>query len=501
MQLARLVVASQRVTETPKRGEKVAILADLFRVVPIEAVPIVVGLLSGAPRQGRLGIGWSTLIECRAAPADVSSLTIGEVDQMLTHISGLSGVGSQTSRRLTLTLLMHQSTLAEQEFLVRALAGEMHQGANELVIADAIAKAADVPTASFRRAAMLLGDIAKAASMALAGQSLDEIGIVPLVGVQPMLAGTSASVAEALQTTGPASIEWKLDGARIQVHRSGEQVRVLTRTLNDITTAVPDVVRAAMSLPLDQFVLDGEALGLRTDGGPLPFQDSMSVGSRLQPFFFDALQVDGRSLIDEPLLVRKALLADAIPEQFRLPSIDTSDPDLAEQFGRAALLAGHEGVMVKALDSTYQAGRRGTAWRKVKPVHTLDLVVIAAEWGHGRRVGWLSNLHLAARGDQGSFVMVGKTFKGLTDDLLKWQTEQLQTLALATEFQQSSSTHVVHVRPELVVEIAVDGVQRSTRYAGGVALRFARVRRYRLDKQPGTADTIERVRQMLANPA
>jgi DNA ligase-1 len=303
------------------------------------------------------------------------------------------------------------------------------------------------------------------------------------------------SVTDALALTGPASVEWKLDGARVQVHRVGDDVRVFTRTLHEVGARLPEIVDVVRALPIDDIVLDGESLGLDADGNPLKFQDTMSVGTSLQPFFFDVLHAGGASLIDRPLHERKAVLAELVPSRLLLPTLDTVDADSAEAFARTALDAGHEGVMVKALDSPYQAGRRGATWRKVKPVHTVDLVVLAAEWGHGRRRGWLSNLHLGARGGDGGFVMVGKTFKGLTDELLTWQTEALQRLALGDE--QTREAHVVHVRPELVVEIALDGVQRSTRYPGGVALRFARVRRYREDKRPSEADTIERVRELL----
>jgi DNA ligase-1 len=309
-----------------------------------------------------------------------------------------------------------------------------------------------------------------------------------------MLAATATSIAEALAITGAASVEWKLDGARIQVHRLGGEVRVFTRSLHEISARVPEIVEAAMSLECDAYVLDGEALGLDIDGNPLKFQDSMSVDTSLRPFFFDVLYADGHSLIDRPLAERKLSLASIVPAPLRLPTIDTNgEPDVeaAEEFGAAALAAGHEGVMVKALSSAYQAGRRGATWRKVKPVHTLDLVVLAAEWGHGRRRGSLSNIHLGARGEDGEFVMVGKTFKGMTDALLRWQTEEFQRI------QTTTDGHVVQVRPEVVVEIALDGVQRSNRYPGGVALRFARVRRYRSYKRPDEADTIDRVRQML----
>ncbi len=494
MRYTTLVEVSQRVAATSKRTEKVAALAAVLADAPRDHVPAVVGLLIGAPRQGRLGIGWATLHAVwTATPAAAeATVTVEEVDRTLGVLAELSGEGSQRERERVLADLLSRLTADEQQHLARVIGGEMRQGANDGVVADAVAKAAGVPAPGLRRAAMLLGDLGAAGERALRGDSLD-VGLTPGVGVQPMLASTSTSVADALADVGAASVEWKLDGARVQVHRRGDDVRVFTRSLREISAAVPEVVQAVLQVPEHQFVLDGEALGLDQDGNPLKFQDSMSTDSVLRPFFFDALHVGG-SLIDAPLAERKAALAAVMPPALLLPTLDVANgasPTAAEDFARAALAAGHEGVMVKALDSPYAAGRRGAAWRKVKPVHTLDLVVLAAEWGHGRRRGWLSNLHLGARGADGSFVMVGKTFKGLTDELLRWQTEELQSRALG------SGGIVVHVRPELVVEIALDGVQRSTRYPGGVALRFARVRRYRPDKSPADADSIERVQAML----
>ncbi|MDO8362041.1 MAG: ATP-dependent DNA ligase [Actinomycetota bacterium] len=493
MRYQRVVDVSLQVAGTPKRSEKTAIIAGLLRAAEPAEVPVVVALLVGAPRQGRMGVGWATLRDTRVAPATEATVSLDELDDQLTRLAAVAGQGSQREREQRLVHLMGRLTADEQHHLVRLFGGEMRQGATDGVVADAAARAAGVPVAALRRAAMLLGDLGVAAARALAGQPLD-VGLTPLIGVQPMLASTSATVAEALQATGPASVEWKLDGARVQVHRRGDELRVYTRTLHEISARVPAVVQAALQIPHDEFVLDGESLGLDADGNPLKFQDSMSASSSLRPFFFDLLQLGGRSLIDLPLHARKAALADAVPASLLLPTIDTADADEADRFSAQAIAAGHEGVMVKALDSPYQAGRRGATWRKVKPVHTLDLVVLAAEWGHGRRRGWLSNLHLGARCDGGGFVMVGKTFKGLTDELLRWQTAELQARALGP----AEGGLVQHVRPELVVEIALDGVQRSTRYPGGVALRFARVRRYRPDKTPAEADTIERVQAMLS---
>jgi DNA ligase-1 len=489
MLYGELVAASQRTAATSKRSEKVAALAELLRAMQPDEIEPAVGLLIGWPRQGRLGVGWATMSNLKVAPAADSSLTIHDVDDALTRVSAMAGGGSQGERLRAMTALWSAATELEQNHLFRVLTGELRQGANEGVVADAVAKASGNPIADVRRAAMLLGDLGRAAELALTGKSLD-VGLTPLTAVQPMLAGTSASVADALAEIGLASVEWKLDGIRVQAHKQGDDVRLFSRGLNDITAGLPGVVDLVRRLPVASVVLDGEALGIDEEGQPLIFQDTVSELASTGAYFFDVLHLDGASLIDDPLRVRKEALDALLPATSRLPSIVTADADAADEFATNAVATGHEGVMVKAIESTYEAGRRGVGWRKVKPVHTLDLVVLAAEWGHGRRVGWLSNLHLGARGSDG-FVMVGKTFKGMTDDLLRWQTDELQRIAIATE------GHTVHVRPELVVEIALDGVQRSTRYPGGVALRFARVRRYRPDKSAQEADTIERVQGML----
>lgn len=502
MDYADLVRAAQQVAATPKRGEKVAILAEWFRHVPPDEVEIAVGLLLGRPRQRRLGVGWASLAELRGSAAEssvtklgdrsaITSLTIREVDEKFSDLAGFSGSGSQRARHQALTELFQRATPAEAEHLKAVIIGEVRQGANEGVITDAIAKAAGRPLAAVRRAAMLLGGIGPAAAAVTGGDDLSAIGLVPGTAVQPMLASTAATVSEAIARIGHSSVEAKLDGARVQIHRCGDDVRVFTRSLREISESVPSVVAAARSIASERFVIDGEALGLDADGDPLAFQDTMQAHTTLSPFFFDILSLDDQSLIDLPLSDRRQALAETIPSQLLLPSIITDDPEAGEAFAAQMIAAGHEGVMVKALESTYDAGRRGKGWRKIKPVHTFDLVALAAEWGYGRRTGWLSNLHLGARASDGSFVMVGKTFKGLTDDLLRWQTETFQRMALGTE------GHVVHIRPELVVEIAIDGVQRSTRYPGGVALRFARVRRYRPDKSAAQADTIETLQGML----
>jgi DNA ligase-1 len=484
-----LVDVSQRVAATSKRSEKVVVLAALLCTAQPDEVEAVVGLLVGEPRQGRLGVGWATISGLQTEPAPESSLTIHDVDAALARVAAMQGGGSQRERTRAMSALWARATAAEQGHLYGVLTGELRQGANEGVVADAVAKASGQPIAAVRRAAMLLGDLGLAAQRALTGQSLD-VGLTPLTAVQPMLAATSVSVTDALAEVGEASVEWKLDGIRVQAHKHGDEVRLFSRGLNDITDGLPGVVQLLRELPTRSIVLDGEALGVDDNGQPRIFQDTMSGLGSTNAFFFDVLHVDDSSLIDDPLRSRRTVLESLVPDTARLPSILTANPAEAEAFAANAVAAGHEGVMVKSIESIYEAGRRGTGWRKVKPVHTLDLVVLAAEWGHGRRTGWLSNLHLGARGSDG-FVMVGKTFKGMTDELLRWQTEELQRRAVA------SDAHTVHVRPELVVEIAVDGVQRSTRYPGGVALRFARVRRYRLDKTVQQADAIERVQGML----
>ncbi len=489
MLYGELVAASQRTAATSKRSEKVATLAELLRATGPGEIEAAIGLLIGDPRQGRLGVGWVTISNLQVEPAFESSLTIHDVDHSLTQVAAFEGSGSQGERLRVMRALWSAATEAEQNHLYRVLTGELRQGANEGVVADAVAKASGQPIAAVRRAAMLLGDLGRAAHLALTGQPLD-VGLTPLTAVQPMLAGTSASVTEALAEIGLASVEWKLDGIRVQAHKRDEEVRLFSRGLNDITAGLPGVVDIVRRVRARSVVLDGEALGIDENGQPLIFQETMSGLATTGAYFFDVLHVDDASLIDDPLRSRRSVLEDLLPAAARLPSIVTADADEAEAFAADAVSGGHEGVMVKAIESTYEAGRRGTGWRKVKPVHTLDLVVLAAEWGHGRRVGWLSNLHLGARGKDG-FVMVGKTFKGMTDELLRWQTAELQTRAIAIE------GHTMHVRPELVVEIALDGVQRSTRYPGGVALRFARVRRYRPDKAANQADTIERVQAML----
>jgi DNA ligase-1 len=459
-----------------------------------------VSWLSGELTQRQIGVGWA-LVKDGPAPAAVASLTVAEVEAAFAAIGTLSGAGSQRARRDAVRALLARADADEQAFLLRLLLGDLRQGALGGVMTDAVAKAAGVTVAEVRRALTLHGDLAQIAGIALAPEG-GAAGLATIrleVGrpLAPMLAGTATDVAAALEKTAPAAVDVKLDGARIQVHRDGDDVAIYTRTLDDVTERLPEVVAAVRTLPANALVLDGEAIALREDGRPEPFQVTAArFGTRrersvpLLALFFDVLHADGEDLLDQPLSRRAEALDQVVLPEHRIGRTTTSDPDQAQAAFDAALAAGHEGVVVKALDAPYAAGRRGSGWLKVKPVHTLDLVVLAAEWGHGRRRGTLSNLHLGARDGDG-WAMLGKTFKGLTDEMLAWQTERL--LALQTRREGIA----VHVRPQLVVEIAFDGVQTSTRYPSGVALRFARVKRHREDKSAAEADTVERVRAFL----
>jgi DNA ligase-1 len=503
--LDEVVAVSDTVAATRSRLAKVDALAGLLaQLAPDELAPAV-GFLLGKPRQGRVGVGWRGLSKAAAEPAAEPSLTIDDVDGFLEQLTTLAGAGSAGQRTSAVRDVTARATKREQDFLGRMLLGEMRTGALEGVVIDAIARAAEQPGDVVRRAAMLSGDLGETARIALTGApgELEAVGLVVGRPVLPMLAASAPTTAEAVATTGEASVEYKLDGARIQVHRSGDDVRIFTRNLADITHRLPEVADVVRAMPLRDVILDGETLALDEDDAPRPFQDTMSrFGADaareavLHPWFFDVLHLDGRDLIDEPLAARRAALERIAPAH-RIPGVITADPDEAERVSRDALDAGHEGVVVKAIDSVYAAGRRGSSWVKVKPVHTYDLVVLAAEWGYGRRTGWLSNLHLGALdptgefGEPGAFVMVGKTFKGLTDALLTWQTEYFQ------EIETGRTAGAVQVAPTTVVEIAIDGVQRSTRYPGGVALRFARVKRYRDDKSAAEADTIQSLRALL----
>ena len=506
MLFADVVATSAAVGATSSRLAKAEALADLLRRAEPSEVAAVVGFLVGEPRQGRVGVGWRSVAAAASEPASHPSLTVGDVDLAITTLAGLAGPGSGTARTDLLAELLGRATEAEAAFLTRLFGGEVRHGALAGVMADAVAKAGGVPATVVRRAVMLGGDLGRSAEVALTEGRAGLEATTLEVGrpVQPMLASTAATVSEAVAAIGTSSVEWKLDGIRIQVHRAGTEVAVYTRNLNDITARLPEVVAVALALPADSVVLDGEALVVDDAGRPVMFQDTAGrVGAEgeraeaVRPHFFDLLHVDGRDLLDLPLAHRLDEL-ERVAGAHRIPGTRTDDPVAAEAVLHAALDAGHEGVVVKDLASPYLAGRRGKAWRKVKPVHTLDLVVLGVEWGYGRRTGWLSNLHLGARADDGSgFVMVGKTFKGLTDELLRWQTERFLGLAEREEPWSGPQTGVVWVRPEQVVEIALDGVQRSTRYPGGVALRFARVLRYREDKDAVDADALSAVAALL----
>ena len=495
--LADVVAASRDVTDTRSRSRKVAILAELLgRLEPAE-VAVAVGILAGVPRQGRVGVGYATIYGIESAPEREPSLTIEELDRAVAGVQASTGPGSAARRREILGDLLARATDPEADFVRRLLTGGLRQGALAGLMADAVAKAAGVPGELVRRALMLSGDLTRTAEIAIANgeQGLREVGFELFRPIFPMLASTAASAAEAVASFERSSVEWKLDGIRIQIHRRGDETRIYTRNLNEITDVLPGIVAAVGRLPVSQAVFDGEALWM-LERGPADFQDTVSQLDAEAPpegivtFLFDVLHLDGEDLLDVPLEERAARL-EAVAPGLKIPSELTADPETAQRVLDDALGAGHEGIVVKDAASAYKAGRRGKAWRKVKPVRTYDLVVLGAEWGHGRRRGWLSNLHLGVRDPRtGEFPMVGKCFKGLTDELLEWQTKEL----LARETARQGIA--VLVRPELVVEIALDGVHTSTRYASGLALRFARVKRYRPDKRAEEADTIDDLRAL-----
>ncbi len=504
MLLDDLARTSAAVAASPSRLAKIDLIAAVLRRADPDEVPVAVAFLSGELRQRQIGVGWAALRDIPAPGAD-PTLTVGEVDAVLAEVGRQAGAGSQGARRALLHGLLARATADEQRFLVPLLGGELRQGALEGVMVEAVARAAEVAVADVRRALLLGGDLREVAGIALRDGAAGLAAVRLEVGrpLAPMLASPAADVAAALARTGPAAVEWKVDGARVQVHRDGDEVAVFTRTLDDITARVPEITAAALALPAHALVLDGEAVALRPDGRPHPFQVTAGrLGTRrggtevaLTPFLFDLLHLDGEDLVDRPGEERHAALARVAPATLRIPRAAVEGEAEASAFLAEALARGHEGVMVKSLAAPYAAGRRGTGWLKVKPVHTLDLVVLAAEWGHGRRRGWLSNIHLGARHPAGGWVMLGKTFKGMTDDMLRWQTARFLELEVARE------GHVVHLRPEQVVEIAFDGVQTSSRYPGGMALRFARVVRYRDDKPAADADTIATVRAVATTPA
>jgi ATP-dependent DNA ligase len=582
--LSDLVRTSDAVSLAAGRRVKINEMAGLLRQASPGEVPVAVAFLSGELRQRQIGVGYAALggllradppaddVPTDGGPADggpadggpgpdpaARPLTLAETDSVFAAIGATTGPGSQAERRRLLGALFARATSAEQSFLTRLLAGELHQGALEGVMVEAVARAAGVPAGEVRRALLLGGSLPAVAEAALSAARAahgrvaadqanpDEsiVGGAPAdappeatsdagaeatadagaeaalaslrafrlqVGrpLRPMLAASAPTVAAAFERVSPAAVEWKIDGIRIQVHRQGHEVRVFTRTLDDITSRLPEITRAVLASPAEALVLDGEAIALDPAGRARPFQVTASrAGTQaapgqetpdvpLTPFFFDLLHLDGRDLIDEPASVRQALMAEILPADLRVPRLMTGEVADAEAFFGDAVARGHEGVVVKSLDAPYAAGRRGSEWIKVKPRHTLDLVVLAAEWGHGRRRGWLSNLHLGARDPAGGFVMLGKTFKGLTDEMLRWQTERFLEIAEPPGQHPggdlTDARGVLRVRPEMVVEIAFDGVQASPRYPGGLALRFARVLRYRPDKQAAEADPIDAVR-------
>lgn len=509
MLLAEVAATSSAVSATRSRLAKRAALVELLRRTEPDDVPVVARYLGGELRQRRTGLGWRSLQTLPPAAAE-PSLTVREVDAAFERMAGLAGPGSGTARAVAVQELFGAATVAEQDFLRRLVGGELRQGSLDALLLDAVAEAAGVPAEVVRRAAMLAGATEPVAQAALGAADPEEAraalaGFALTVGraVRPMLAQSAPDVATALTTTGPgpAVVDAKLDGIRIQVHRSGDEVRVFTRSLDDITARVPEIVELVRALPVQRLVLDGEALVVDEAGRAVPFQDTASRAAsadaqvaalaHLRPFFFDCLHADGVDLLDAPLTERLAALDRVLVAHpgTAIARVVTDDPQVADQHARRVLSAGHEGVVVKAASSPYEAGRRGAAWVKVKPRHTLDLVVLAVERGSGRRSGLLSNIHLGARDGDG-FVMLGKTFKGMTDAMLRWQTERFD------ELKVDDNGWVVTVRPVQVVEIAFDGVQRSSRYPGGVALRFARVLRYREDKVAGEADTIDTVRAL-----
>ena len=506
MFLHELIAVSARVAQTSSRTEKIGLLADALRQLRPEEVPIAVSWLSGEIRQRRIGVGYAAL---RDAGSDVAAhtptLDLGTVDAALETIARVApGTGSNRERLRLLRELFAKATRDEQRFIAQLIFGELRQGASAGIMLDAVARAAGLPSAEIRRAHMLSGSLPAVAEAALSGgrAALSQFGVQLFRPLQPMLAQSASSVADALERLGTAGFEHKLDGARIQVHKQDDEVRFYSRNLNEVTDAVPELVELVRSIPARELVLDGEAISLKADGRPHDFQVTMSRFGRkldvsrlrdelpMRAFFFDCLYRDGRTLLDHTGEERFAELHEAVGNALVVPRIVTQDPKEAEAFMQGALAAGHEGVVAKSVEAPYEAGRRGAGWLKVKSATTLDLVVLAAEWGHGRRQGFLSNLHLGARDPAGGFVMLGKTFKGMTDEMLAWQTREF--LARATHQDQWT----VYVRPEMVVEIAFDDIQASPRYPGGLALRFARVKGYRPDKRADEADTIETVRAL-----
>ncbi|MBV9302969.1 MAG: ATP-dependent DNA ligase [Acidobacteriaceae bacterium] len=505
MRLDNLVETSRRIADTTKRLEKVGLLAELLRKLEGEEIEIGVAYLSGRTRQGRIGIGYATIRDAATSAAETPNLKLIDVDRAIDAIAAVEGSGSEQRKRELLRTLFARGTREEQHFMTRLLLGELRQGALEGLMLDSLARASGIPAARIRRAAMMAGDSVTIARAALeqSERGLSRFDVQLFRPVQPMLAQTAEDVAEALDELGEAALEYKFDGARVQAHKSGADVIVFSRGSNDVSEAIPEIVEGVRALPAQNAILDGEVLSLDAEGRPQPFQITMRrFGRRLDvdrmakelpvvPFWFDAIYLNGGPLIDEPQARRFAALEGLVPPGTLVPHVVTANRERAEDFVHEALQRGHEGVMAKSITAGYAAGARGQSWLKIKKPRTLDLIVLAAEWGNGRRQGWLSNLHLGARDTQkGGFAMLGKTFKGLTDEMLAWQTQELLKLEIARD------SYTVHVEPKLVVEIAFNEIQVSPRYARGLALRFARVKRYRPDKSAAESDTFETVQRL-----
>jgi DNA ligase-1 len=505
MLLARVVETSQRVAGTSRRLEKVELLAALVKQLDGDEIETVAAFLCGYTRQGRIGVGSAALRGSAAAPVETAALEIRDVDRAFGALAAVQGRGAEGQRRELLRGLLGRATPAEQKFLAALLFGEIRQGALDGVMMEALAAASGAASDDVRRAVMMAGDIARVARSLLQDgpAGLAQYTIQLFRPVQPMLAQTAEDVEGALEDLGEAALEFKFDGARVQAHRSGDQVVVFSRALNDVTGAVPEIVEAVRALPGKDLILDGEILSLTPDGRAQPFQvtakrfgrkldlERMRAELPLTPYWFDLLYLDGQALIDEPQSQRFSALARLAPADNLVPHLVTADAEKGAEFLRLALDRGNEGIMAKAVGASYAAGARGQSWLKIKRAHTLDLVILAAEWGNGRRQGWLSNLHLGARDtEKGGFAMLGKTFKGLTDEMLAWQTEQFPKLEIGRD------SYTVYVEPKVVAEIAFNDIQISTRYASGMALRFARVKRYRPDKTAAEADTLETVRKL-----
>lgn len=505
MLLAQIVDTSRAIGSTTKRLQKTELLAGLLKQLLPEEVETAVGFLSGGTRQGRIGIGYAALRDARTSAAAEPTLQLMEVDRAFDEIAGVQGAGADRNRRELLNRLFAQATEIEQQFLMGLLAGELRQGALEGIMLDALAKAANISAERVRRAAMMGGGVAAIARKVLfEGEAgLHAFDVQLFRPVQPMLAQTAEDVEDAIDQLGEAALEFKFDGARVQAHKSGDEVVIYSRQQNDVSSAVPEVVKAVRALPARDLILDGEVLSLDSEGRPQPFQVSMRRFGRklnveqmlnelpMSPFWFDLLYLNGGSFLDEPQARRFGELAKLAPASTLVPHLLTADKIQAEEFVNQALAGGHEGVMAKSPASGYAAGARGQSWLKIKQARTLDLVILAAEWGNGRRQGWLSNLHLGARDtEKGGFAMLGKTFKGLTDEMLAWQTQEFQKIEILRD------KYTVYLEPKIVAEVAFNEIQVSSRYVSGLALRFARVKRYRTDKSAADADTFQTVQRM-----